>query len=139
MLQIIDLNHLNLVVTDLARAKGFYCGVLGMAERLRPTDVEVRGAWLHSQSAEIHLIVEAYATHAPGDLSFAAPRREGVDIASSRHFSLVINDTSALVERLVANGVPIVFGPVTRFGGIVQTYCYDPDRHLVEFTQLAAP
>ncbi len=30
----------------------------------------------------------------------------------------------------------IAFGPVTRFGGIVQTYCYDPDGHLVEFTRL---
>ena len=139
MLQIIDLNHVNLVVTDLARAKRFYCDVLGMAERPRPADVEIRGAWLHSQSAEVHLIVETYATHAPGDLSFAAPPREGADIASSRHFSLVINNTSALVERLEANGVTIVFGPVTRFGGIVQTYCYDPDRHLVEFTQLASP
>jgi catechol 2,3-dioxygenase-like lactoylglutathione lyase family enzyme len=136
MFEIRDLNHVNLVVNDLAAAKRFYCGVLGMAERPRPADLQIRGAWLHSQSAEIHLIVAAYATHAPGDLSFAVSKQPGIDLGSSRHFSLVIDDTQALVERLRERGVEIAFGPITRFGGIVQTYCYDPDSHLVEFTQL---
>jgi catechol 2,3-dioxygenase-like lactoylglutathione lyase family enzyme len=136
MFEIRDLNHVNLVVKDLAAAKRFYCQALGMAERPRPVDLQVRGAWLCSQSAEIHLIVEAYATHAPGDLSCAIAGQPGVDIGSSRHFSLVINDTQALLDRLAAQGYAIAFGPVARFGGLVQTYCYDPDGHLVEFTQL---
>lgn len=137
MLEIHDLNHVNLVVSDLAAAKRFYCQVLGMTDLPRPADLQLTGAWLRSGSAEIHLLVEACATHAPGDLSFGRRGEAGVDIGSSRHFSLVINDTGALSERLAAAGVPIAFGPVTRFGGIVQTYCYDPDGHLVEFTQLA--
>jgi catechol 2,3-dioxygenase-like lactoylglutathione lyase family enzyme len=138
MFEIRDLNHVNLVVKDLASAKSFYCETLGMEDLPRPADLQVRGAWLHSQSAEIHLIVEAYATHAPGDLSYAISKQPGIDIGSSRHFSLVINNTQALVQRLAAHGIEIAFGPVTRFGGLVQTYCYDPDGHLVEFTQLPA-
>lgn len=137
MLEIRDLNHVNLVVKDLAAAKRFYCEALGMEDLPRPADLQVRGAWLRSGSAEIHLIVEAYATHAPGDLSYAVARQPDVDIGSSRHFSLVINDTEALLRRLAAYDYVAVFGPVTRFGGIVQTYCFDPDGHLVEFTQLA--
>jgi catechol 2,3-dioxygenase-like lactoylglutathione lyase family enzyme len=136
MLEICDLNHVNLVVKDLAAAKRFYCQVLGMTDLPRPADLKLTGAWIRSGRAEIHLLVEACATHAPGDLSFARIGEPGVDIGSSRHFSLVINDTAALTERLAAAGVPIAFGPITRFGGIVQTYCYDPDGHLVEFTQL---
>jgi hypothetical protein len=54
----------------------------------------------------------------------------------SRHFSLVIDDTDALVRQLEANKVSIVFGPVKRLGGLVQTYCYDLDGHLIEFSQL---
>ncbi len=138
MLEIVDLNHVNLVVNDLQRAKHFYCEVLGMTDLPRPADLAVTGAWLRSGSAEIHLIVEAYATHAPGDLSFGAAAKPGVEIGSSRHFSLVINDTAVLVARLAECGVPIAFGPIARFGGLVQTYCYDPDGHLVVFTQLAA-
>ena len=136
MFEIRDLNHVSLVVKDLEAAKRFYCGVLEMTDLPRPADLLVRGAWLRSQSAEIHLIVEAYATHAPGDLSYAVSKQPDIDIGSSRHFSLVINDTQALVQRLAEHGIAIAFGPVTRFGGIVQTYCYDPDGHLVEFTQL---
>jgi len=136
VLEIHDLNHVNMVVRDLVAAKRFYCNVLGMEDLPRPADLQVRGAWLRSRSAEIHLIVEAYATHAPGDLSYAVAGQPGIDLGSSRHFSLVINDTEALLQRLDEHGVAIAFGPVTRFGGIMQTYCYDPDGHLVEFTQL---
>jgi catechol 2,3-dioxygenase-like lactoylglutathione lyase family enzyme len=138
MFEIRDLNHVNLVVKDLSAAKRFYCEALGMEDLPRPADLQVRGAWLRSQSAEIHLIVEEYATHAPGDLSYAISQQTGVDIGSSRHFSLVINDTQELVRRLATYGFAVAFGPITRFGGIVQTYCYDPDGHLVEFTQLSA-
>ena len=136
MFEIRDLNHVNLVVKDLAAAKRFYCEALGMADLPRPADLQVRGAWLRSQSAEIHLIVEAYATHAPGDLSYAISKQPGTDIGSSRNFSLVVNDTEELMRRLAAYDYAIALGPVARFGGLVQTYCYDPDGHLVEFTQL---
>ena len=33
------------------------------------------GAWLRSNSAEIHLVQEDFATHAPGDLSFQVAAR----------------------------------------------------------------
>ena len=91
MFEIRDLNHVNLVVKDLAAAKRFYCGALEMTDLPRPADLPVRGAWLRSQSAEIHLIVEAHATHAPGDLSYAVSKQPGIDIGSSRHFSLAPN------------------------------------------------
>jgi catechol 2,3-dioxygenase-like lactoylglutathione lyase family enzyme len=110
-----------------------------MTDLPRPADLQLTGAWLRSGSAEIHLLVAAHATHAPGDPSFAVANQAGANIGSSRHFSLVINDTAALTKGLAANGVGVAFGPVTRFGGIVQTYCYDPDGHLVEFTQLPGP
>ena len=135
--EIRDLNHVNIVVKDLETAKRFYCGVLGMTDLPRPADIHVRGAWLRSQSAEIHLLLEDFATHAPGDLSYAVAGQPGIDLGSSRHFSLVINDTEALRQRLEEHAMGIAFGPVTRFGGVVQTYCYDPDGHLIEFTQLA--
>jgi hypothetical protein len=109
-----------------------------MTDLPRPVDLQLTGAWLRSGSAEVHLLVTAHATHVPGDLSFAVAGQEGVDIGSSRHFSLVINDTKVLVQRLAEYEVPIAFGPVARFGGIIQTYCYDPDGHLVEFTELAS-
>jgi catechol 2,3-dioxygenase-like lactoylglutathione lyase family enzyme len=136
MFVISDLNHVNIVVCDLQAAKRFYCDILGMQDLPRPADLTIPGAWLRSGRAEIHLLQADHATHEPGDLSAKVPLGPDVDLGSSRHFSLVVDDTAALVSRLQERGVVVAFGPVERFGGIVQTYCYDPDGHLVEFTQL---
>ncbi|MGD8473609.1 MAG: VOC family protein [Anaerolineae bacterium] len=135
MFEIQSLNHVNMVVRDVEASKRFYCDVLGMEDVPRHPSFTFPGAWLRSGSAEIHLIQEDVATHAPGDLSYAAAAITDKDLAFSRHFSLVIDDTDALVEQLQALDVDIAFGPVERLGGLVQTYCYDLDGHLIEFTQ----
>jgi glyoxylase I family protein len=133
MFEIRDLNHVNIVVKDVEASKRFYCKALGMEDVPRHPSFTFPGAWLRSGSAEIHLIQEDVATHAPGDLSFAASTDK--DLSFSRHFSLVIDDTDALVRQLQAHDMAIAFGPVERLGGLVQTYCYDLDGHLIEFTQ----
>jgi catechol 2,3-dioxygenase-like lactoylglutathione lyase family enzyme len=133
--EILDLNHVNIVVKDVEASKRFYCDVLGMEDVPRHPSFTFPGAWLRSGSAEIHLIQEDVATHAPGDLSFAVVGETDKDLAFSRHFSLVVDDTDALVEQLEAHSVAIVFGPAERLGGLVQTYCYDLDGHLIEFSQ----
>ena len=135
MFKIQALNHVNMVVEDVEASKRFYCEVLGMEDVPRHPSFTFPGAWLRSGSAEIHLIQEDVATHAPGDLSYAVAATTDKDLAFSRHFSLVIDDTDALVKQLQAHDVDIAFGPVERLGGLVQTYCYDLDGHLIEFTQ----
>jgi len=135
MFRIQALNHVNMVVKDVEASKRFYCEVLGMEDVPRHPSFTFPGAWLRSGSAELHLIQESVATHAPGDLSYAVAATTDKDLAFSRHFSLVIDDTDALVKQLQAHDVDIAFGPVERLGGLVQTYCYDLDGHLIEFTQ----
>jgi catechol 2,3-dioxygenase-like lactoylglutathione lyase family enzyme len=135
MFTIKDLHHVNIVVKDVEASKRFYCDVLGMDDVPRNPSFTFPGAWLRSHSAEIHLVQEDAATHAPGDASYALAGTGDKDLAFSRHFSLVIDDMDALVEHLHQKQVPIAAGPVERIGGLVQTYCYDPDGHLVEFTQ----
>jgi glyoxylase I family protein len=136
MFEIQDLNHVNIVVQDLDKAKKFYCGILGMEDVPRHSDFTLTGAWLRKNSAEIHLIQADAATHAPGDLSFAIADTTDKELSSSRHFSLVIDNTEKLVAQLKNHKVLITYGPVERPGGLVQTYCYDVDGHLIEFSQL---
>jgi len=135
MFEISDLNHVNIVVKDVEASKRFYCDVLGMTDVPRHPSFTFPGAWLRSGRAEIHLIQADIATHAPGDLSYEVAGKTDKDMAFSRHFSLVIDDTDALVQQLTSHNVAIIFGPVERLGGLVQTYCYDLDGHLIEFTQ----
>ena len=136
MFEIKDINHVNMVVKDLNKAIQFYCEVLGMENIPRNPKFTLPGAWLRRNNAEIHLIRADVATHAPGDLSFPIAASTDKDISLSRHFSLLVDDTESLVAQLKKFAIPIVFGPIERPGGLVQTYCYDPDGHLIEFSQL---
>jgi catechol 2,3-dioxygenase-like lactoylglutathione lyase family enzyme len=135
-IEIHDLNHITLIVQDVEASLRFYCGVLGMYEIPRNPSMTFPGAWVRGGTAEIHLIQADWASHGPGDPSFAVANTIDFDLSRSRHFSLVIPDTEALLQHMHAHGVAIAYGPVERAGGLVQTLCYDPDGHLVEFTQL---
>ena len=137
MFEIQDINHVNMVVQDLDKSIRFYCKILGMENATRNPAFASRGAWLRKNNAEIHLIHIDSATHAPGDLSFAVANTTDKELSNSRHFSLAINDTDTLVSQLQNYDIPIVYGPIERPGGLVQTYCYDPDGHLIEFSHFS--
>ena len=49
------LTHAAVLVTDLARAKAFYGGVLGLTEKRRP-DFDFPGAWYDLGDCELHLM-----------------------------------------------------------------------------------
>lgn len=53
---IIGLQHVALVVSDLARARQFYGEHLGMEELPRPASFAFGGAWLRAGDQEIHLL-----------------------------------------------------------------------------------
>jgi catechol 2,3-dioxygenase-like lactoylglutathione lyase family enzyme len=134
-LEIKGLQHVNIVVQDVDVARKFYCDILGMEEKPRHPSFQQTGAWLHKSGAEIHLVQVDYATHPPGDLSVDYIETTENELSSSRHFCLEIDDTDSLVRILEKNNISIVYGPITRTGGLIQTYCYDPDNHLIEFSE----
>ncbi len=110
MFEITDLNHINIVVKDVEASKRFYCDVLGMENVPCYPSFTFPDAWLRRGSAEIHLIQQDVATHAPGDLGHSVAAGTDKDLAFSRYFSLVIDDTDALVEHLQAHDVALTFG-----------------------------
>ena len=134
-MEIKGLQHVNVVVKDVDVSRKFYCDILGMDEKPRYPSFQLTGAWLHKNGAEIHLVQEDHATHPPGDISIDYIETATNELSSSRHFCLVIDDTDDLVRILEENNIAIVYGPITRTGGLIQTYCYDPDNHLIEFSE----
>lgn len=134
-MEILGLQHVNIVVKDVDDARNFYCDILGMEEKPRHPSFQQQGAWLHKNGAEIHLVQEDYATHPPGDSSYKYIKTATNELSSSRHFCLVVDNTDSLVGILEENDISIVYGPITRTGGLIQTYCYDPDKHLIEFSE----
>ena len=131
MIKISELNHVSIVVQDVERSRRFYCGVLGMQEAPRPATFKFDGAWFRSGSAEIHLIQVNAASQPPGDTP--AQPDESRDIARARHHAFAVEDMNEVVRCLREHRVEIVLGPRPRGDGAIQTYCFDPDGHLVEF------
>jgi catechol 2,3-dioxygenase-like lactoylglutathione lyase family enzyme len=124
-------DHYAIVARDMDACRHFYCDVLGMAEVPRPASFKFPGAWYRKGSAELHVIRIDAASQPPGDTP--AEVTPELDIARARHHAFVVDDMDAVLERLREHNIEIVLGPRDRGGGVLQTYCFDPDRHLVEF------
>ena len=130
MIQIVDLNHVTIVVKDLDASRRFYREALGMVEAQRPDRMTFKGAWMRQGSAEIHLVQADWSCQPPGDAP-AVPN-ERADIGRARHIAFAVADLDAARAHLASQGVAVVLGPRGRGDGVMQMYCYDPDGHLIE-------
>lgn len=130
-MNISGMNHISIIVKDLDTSRKFYCDILGFTEVPRPPSFEFPGAWFVKGNAEIHLVREDAASQPPGDTP-AQPTPDK-DIARARHHAFTVDDQAALLEHLRKHNIEIVLGPRNRSDGVMQTYVFDPDMHLVEF------
>jgi glyoxylase I family protein len=115
------LHHVSLSVTDLARAKAFYGGVLGLREIERPA-FDFPGAWYDLGNAQLHLIVHDSPRSLRGTTQVDS--RDG-------HFALRIASFAEAVERLRAHGVTFVEKPRNATPW-AQIHLTDPDGNGIE-------
>ena len=110
------LTHAAVLVTDLARAKAFYGGVLGLTEKRRP-DFDFPGAWYDLGDCELHLMSTLEALP-PAE---RRPRRD-------YHISLQVEDLEAAKHALDKAGL------ATResSSGRGSIFVRDPDGNLIE-------
>jgi catechol 2,3-dioxygenase-like lactoylglutathione lyase family enzyme len=126
-----SLDHVSLLVRDVARSRQFYAQVLGMEEIPRPDTFNFPGAWLHKGSALIHLIGEAE----PGRVDQLYSGTYTTDELSrgyGTHIAFEIDDLEDAQHHLRAHNVEIVGGPRPRGDGVIQLYVRDPDGYIVE-------
>jgi catechol 2,3-dioxygenase-like lactoylglutathione lyase family enzyme/uncharacterized protein YunC (DUF1805 family) len=126
--QVRSIDHVTLVVADLARSRAFYVDLLGMQPISRPP-FSFDGTWFQAGATQIHLILEHAESGPAGNLE---PRnRLGM---RSHHLAFEVADASAAAAWLRERGVPIIAEAKFRPDGAVQTFVTDPDGHLVELT-----
>ncbi|MFO1073959.1 MAG: VOC family protein [Geminicoccaceae bacterium] len=129
-MEIRELHHVSVPVSELERSKQFYREVLGLAELPRPP-FPFPGAWFRLGDRELHLI---------GDSSPETGAAAGVD-ARRLHFAIRVASFQAalawLEERGFRENAPA--GDPSRLVvlpnsvvGYPQLYLLDPDRHLIE-------
>lgn len=130
-IKITELDHIVLNVGDIDRSIAFYTQVLGLkAERVQ----EFKEGKIRFPSVRINgdTIIDLFPMKAgPADPSGHKPER------NLNHFCLVAEkeDFSGIVDYLKKQEVPIVQGPISRWGARGQAtsvYFLDPDGNEIE-------
>lgn len=99
------------------RARAFYCGVLGLAERAKPAHLAAGGGcWFSGPGVELHLGVE-----------------EPFRPAAKAHPALLVADLAALRTRLAEQGV--VFAEGKPLKGYLRGDIADPFGNRIELMQ----
>ena len=148
MIQGID--HLNVVVADLARSLRFYTEVLGFT---KTKEAQLSGDWIERIVGLKGVRAHAVFIEPPGGgprielLKYQAPpggpRAENsqANTIGLRHFALRVDKIAVVVAKLRAAGVEVFSNPVHVPAGVVEfeagsktlVYFLDPDRYLFEF------
>jgi glyoxylase I family protein len=138
MLRIETLHHVSLPVTDLARSKSFYSGVLELVEIERPP-FDFEGAWYRVGDRHLHLIVGEHPTLREG---------KGID-SRDIHIAIRVSSYHEALQHLTTKGYSAhAANDLLRLranprgtAGFPQIYILDPDRNVVEINaqQLDGP
>lgn len=130
MALVIDrIDHIVLTVHDLERTLDFYSRVLGMEQVTFAGDR--RGLAFGRQKLNLH---QAGREFEPKALS---PAPGAIDLCF-----IAVSPLSEVIEKLKAEGVAIIQGPVAKTGamGPMQSiYFRDPDGNLLEISNYDAP
>jgi len=119
---VLAVNHVSLLVSDTARALGFYHGLLGIPLDDSRPDLGFPGAFLRLGEVQIHLL-ELPAAAMQGALSAHAGR--------DRHLALDIADLGAAQALLAAAGIDYTLSR----SGRRALFCRDPDGNGIELVE----
>jgi len=108
-------------VTNLARSRAFYEGVLGLVEIPRPAGLGIPGVWYRAGACEVHLI------ETPPGVDVGAPAPTLTPLA--RHAAFAVNDYEATLKHL-REQLTEVLATSPKLG---QIWVRDPDGHVLEF------
>jgi catechol 2,3-dioxygenase-like lactoylglutathione lyase family enzyme len=151
---ILGIDHLNIVVADMARSLAFYGGVLGFT---KTKEAHLEGEWIEKivglRGVRAYAVfvelpgggprIELLQYHAP--LGVALPENSCANTRGLRHFALRVEDIVAVTAKLRAAGVDVWGEPTAVPGGVVKfdagaggktlVYLLDPDGVIVELAE----
>jgi catechol 2,3-dioxygenase-like lactoylglutathione lyase family enzyme len=118
-------HHVSFAVSDLARSRQFYEGVLELEPIPRP-ELGIPGMWYRAGTSEVHLI----ATPPGANLGSAPDRLTPL----ANHSAFAIDDYAATLARLKARRVEVLETNAERG----QLWVRDPDGNVLELIVAAA-
>jgi catechol 2,3-dioxygenase-like lactoylglutathione lyase family enzyme len=115
------LDHCSVIITDLARARAFYVGVLGLTEIPKPKTFDFVALWFQLDDGQtLHLL-----------------QKPQPDTRSPRHFALRVPDVKLAREHFRSRGIEIQeTGPIPHCD---RFFVFDPDGNRIEIIQWLEP
>lgn len=118
------IHHATFLTSDLAKARAFYEGVLGLHLARNRPQMSVAGVWYDiAPNQQIHLMLLPNP-----EAGVQRPAHGGRD----RHVALVVQDLSKLRARLDAEGIAYTQSQ----SGRRALFCRDPDQNALEFIEI---
>src|SRR5690242_9666392 len=89
-LQIAQIDHVSVIITEVERSRRFYRDLLGLKEIAKPRTFDFVVLWFDLGNQQLHLL-----------------RKDEADSLSPRHFALRVTDVPAAREYFRRHGVAI--------------------------------
>ena len=115
-LQISQLDHVSVLITDVERSRRFYRDLLGLKEIAKPRTFNFVALWFALGNQQLHLLW-----------------KEKADSRSPRHFALRVKDVQAARAYLKERDIP--FEETSQIPACDRVFVYDPDGNRIEIIQ----
>ena len=119
-LQITQIDHVSVIITDVERSRQFYRDLLGLKEIAKPRTFDFIVVWFDLGNQQLHLLL-----------------KDQPDMRSPRHFALRVKDAAAARSYFREHGVRIE--ETTPIPGADRFFIADPDQNRIEIIQWLEP
>ncbi len=118
--QATQIDHVSVIITDVARSRHFYRDILGLKEIAKPKTFRFVALWFDLGHQQLHLLL-----------------KDKPDQKSARHFALSVRDVSAARSYFRDHGIPVE--ETTVIPGADRFFVYDPDSNRIELIKWLEP
>lgn len=119
-LTITQIDHVSVIITDLARSRRFYRDMIGLKEIAKPRTFDFRVLWFDLGNQQLHLL-----------------HKDEADSISARHFALRVAD--AQQARAYFQGQGVAIQETTPIPHCDRFFVFDPDGNRIEIIQWLQP
>lgn len=119
-LQVTQIDHVSVLITDVARSRRFYGELLGLKEIPKPRTFDFVVLWYDLGNQHLHLLL-----------------KDQPDAISPRHFALRVTDCAAARAYFQQHG--IAKQETTPIPGADRFFIADPDGNRIEVIQWLRP
>jgi len=129
-MKILNLDHIGTRIEDVDRTISFY-EMLGFKVKRKDFNEQVFVV-KHSSGVELNFLNNVTEDISKDNVLMDIPTKH----TGYTHIAIAIDSASDAIEFLNQHGISITEGPVTFGDGKTSVFVRDPDRNVIEFTEL---